>query len=111
MAGDGNPLQASSPTARFAPSNRRARRHGLFKMGPNQRVIKGGCGNSGHRKFSETAINSIRLALEATSLAWMEGEKERSVELSLTAFASCVESSGSIVAKDFWRGGSGTIAI
>ncbi len=58
MAVNGNPLRASSPTAGFAPNNRnKVRQAGLHGV---------------------LVINSFRLALEAASLQWMEGEKELS---------------------------------
>ncbi len=45
MAVSGNPLQASFPTAGFAPNNRHQQQgsvHSVLKMGPNQCVTKEG---------------------------------------------------------------------
>ncbi len=46
--------------------------------------------------------NNIRLALEAASLQWMEGEMELSMRTPrpLTAFAACMELPELLVARD-----------
>ncbi len=46
--------------------------------------------------------NNIRLALEATSLQWTEGEKELSMRTlrSLTTFVTCMKLPGLPVASD-----------
>ncbi len=76
MAVGGNPSRASSPN-RWICSRQSASATRLgdqacisySRWRPNQRVIAGG--KRGHDRL---IINSIRLALEAASLQWMEGD-------------------------------------
>ncbi len=65
------------------------------------------------RGVKADAESSVKLSytLEAASLRWMEGEKELSVEQSLTTFAACTESPGLTVAKGNMRLGSSGIAV
>ncbi len=53
-------------------------------------------------QYFTTRTENIRLALEAASLQWMEGEKEffMRTHRSLTTFTTCMESPGLPVARD-----------
>ncbi len=65
------------------------------------RILSGACF---HRTTpnDRLIINRIRVALEAASLQWMEGEKELSMRtpMPLTTFATYMELPGLPVAKD-----------
>ncbi len=73
---------------------RRTGLHSVFKMEPNQCVIKGANADTDISAYDRLIMNNIRLALKAASLQWMEGEKELSMRKprSLTTFATCMES-------------------
>ncbi len=71
---------------------RQADLHSVLKMAPNQRVIRGGANADTDSSANDRLIiNSIRLALEAASLQWMEGEKELSMSQDTEIEGSSVE--------------------
>ncbi len=71
-------------------------------MGPNQRIIKGANTDTNSSANDRLIINSIGIALGASSLQWMESEKELSMRttMSLKVFATCVKAPGLPVARD-----------